>query len=116
MKTINFRDTFTIYFIRPKGMPGPIKIGLSSKVDQRAEALSVWSPWPLEIIGTVPGTWADEQYLHSCFHDHRSHGEWFKETPELISAVAEVIAAGHVDRAKLHPQTDNPRRRKPRAA
>ena len=109
---INFRDTFTIYFIRPKGHLGPIKIGLSTKPDRRAESLSAWSPWPLEIMGTVPGSWDDEQFLHSCFHAHRTHGEWFQDSPDLLNAIADILSSGTIDRSCLTPQTDNPRRRK----
>jgi hypothetical protein len=58
-----------VYFIKPVGMDGPIKIGCSNIPEHRLVSLSMWSPFPLEIIGKTPGNLKDEGFLHRCFSD-----------------------------------------------
>lgn len=99
---MNFRDQFTIYFIKPVGLTGPIKIGLSKHPERRLDEFRGWSPLELEMIGTVPGNWADEQFLHECLAEHHSHGEWFFPSPEVITAVEQVIAHAGVAAIKSH--------------
>lgn len=94
-----------VYFIRPKGKRGPIKIGCSNCPATRLDCLSAWSPWPLEVIGTIAGTYQDEQFLHECFAHSHSHREWFKATPALLATIEKILAAGTVDavRGELVP-------------
>lgn len=94
-----------VYFIKPIGMDGPIKIGCSSIPADRLKYLSVWSPWPLEIIGAVPGSYADEYFLHKCFADIHSHREWFFGAERLRVAIDAIISANSVDavRSSLTP-------------
>lgn len=97
-------DSF-VYFMKPCGMDGPIKIGFSYSPRGRLEVLSVWSPFPLEIIGAVPGVYDDEQFLHRCFAQSHHHREWFHSTPSLRETIDEIIAAGSVEavRGKISP-------------
>lgn len=97
-------------------MDGPIKIGLSGNPGRRIKEFRTWSPFELEIVGAVPGSWADEQFIHECLADHHSHGEWFNPTPEVLSAITDVIQQGSVDalRGRLQPIA-NLRARKNRA-
>lgn len=83
-----------VYFIKPVGLDGPIKIGCSYRPENRLLDLGAWSPWPLEIIGSVPGIYHDEQFLHRCFADSHSHREWFHSTPALRDAIAVILSAG----------------------
>lgn len=102
----------TVYFIKPIGLDGPIKIGCSSWPDTRLIDLAAWSPFQLELIGSVPGTYQDETFLHRCFSDIHSHREWFHSTPNLRTAIATIIAAGavsaikttHAPKGKIRPQ------------
>jgi hypothetical protein len=108
-----------IYFIKPIGMDGPIKIGFSTKPIIRLETLSTWSPFPLEIIGHVPGKLEDETFIHQCFSDVHTHREWFLSTPALRSAIQLILNAGTVDaiRQTLIPKDGiKNRSRKPRSA
>lgn len=86
----------SLYFMKPVGLEGPIKIGCSSLPDTRLEFYAGYSPIPLEIVGIVAGTIDDERFLHSRFAHLRSHREWFHSTPELREAVAGLIALGSV--------------------
>jgi hypothetical protein len=94
---MNHRDQYTIYFIKPVGMAGPIKIGLSENPKRRLNEYRAWSPFVLEMVGTVPGNWDDEQFLHECLADDHSHGEWFHPSAQVQRVIERVISAGGVD-------------------
>jgi len=87
------RDTH-VYFMRPVGQQGPIKIGCSKEPRQRLESLSIWSPVPLEIICYVKGSYSDEYFLHSGFHKSLSHREWFHWSQRLEDTIARIREAG----------------------
>ncbi len=80
-----------IYFIRPVGMLGPIKIGCSTCVDDRLEALATWSPFKLEVIYTEPGDYSLEKQIHEVFADYHSHREWFHPGERLLFAVGRLL-------------------------
>lgn len=83
-----------VYFIKPIGMEGPIKIGCSDAPLKRLADLAAWSPWPLEVIGSVPGGLKDEGFIHGCFKDSHSHHEWFRSSQKLRDAIAMILQAG----------------------
>lgn len=82
-----------IYFIRPIGADGRIKIGCSYKPVSRLLALSFWSPFKLEIVGVGRGSFDVERLLHDHFADDRLHSEWFRSSPELL-AVIDLMGRG----------------------
>lgn len=86
-----------VYFIKPCGLDGPIKIGHSWCPADRVINLSAWSPWPLQLIGAVRAESKDERFLHSCFADCHSHREWFHSTPRLREVIAKIVEAGTID-------------------
>jgi hypothetical protein len=90
-----------VYFIKPCRFDGPIKIGFSRTPSERLIDITTWSPWPLELMGFVPGTLADEGYLHKCFADHHSHREWFHSSKKLRDAIGRILSSGVIagDRA-----------------
>lgn len=100
-----------LYFFKPIGQPGPIKIGCSRLPDNRLAECAAWSPIPLELIGTLPGTLEDEAFLHDCFIETRSHKEWFHFTPELDRAIKVAIAAQGVEPLRLTLQVKGNLRR-----
>lgn len=79
-----------VYFLRPVGMAGPIKIGCTQHIDQRFRTMTYWSPFPLEMVLAVPGTTALEAELHARFADLRLHHEWFRADPRLDALIAEL--------------------------
>lgn len=93
---MNFRDQFKVYFVKPVGASGPIKIGLSGNPQKRINEIKGWCPFELEMIGAVPGSWADEQFLHECLAEHHSHGEWFHASPLVLNTIEHVLYAGGV--------------------
>jgi hypothetical protein len=82
-----------VYFIKPVGLPGPIKIGCSKQPESRRSSFEIWSPWPLEIVVEIPGDCRLEAALHRRFAAHHSHREWFHASPEILS-VAEQLKSG----------------------
>lgn len=94
-----------VYFIKPVGMNGPIKIGSSTCPSKRLESLAVWSPFPLEVIIEVDGDLADEQFIHSCFADVHSHKEWFNPSKLLLNTIERIRKCGSLDwvRDELKP-------------
>lgn len=77
----------TVYFIRAIGGHGPIKIGESDSVPERLALLSSSSPFPLEVLATLPGGSSEERQLHGVFAPVRLHGEWFEPTASLLALV-----------------------------
>lgn len=80
-----------VYFIRPVGMDGPIKIGCSAKPLDRLKVLSAWSPFPLELIGSAPGNFTDEGLLHHRFSDLHTRKEWFMSSPLLRETIERIL-------------------------
>jgi hypothetical protein len=83
-----------IYFMKPKGHLGPIKIGTARSPITRLKQIERSSPYRMEIIGAVIGTPRDESFLHRTLWPHHSHGEWFHPNEEVLSAVEKVIKFG----------------------
>lgn len=73
-----------IYFVRFQGL---VKIGFTTNMASRMVAVP-----HEEILGTVPGTLADEKRCHAAFAHLRKQGEWFRPEPELLAFIAEVAA------------------------
>ena len=83
------RQTF-IYFIKPVGQDGPVKIGCTRFVDDRLNHLMHWSPVPLEVSAIAPGDFRLERFIHNRFVAQSLHKEWFSPSPALMAAIARV--------------------------
>jgi hypothetical protein len=89
-----------VYFIKPVGFDGPIKIGCSRHPTTRLAQLATWSPFPLEVIATFPGDQRDEKFLHGCFVESHTHHEWFLVTPLLKATIEKIVATGSLTTAR----------------
>lgn len=89
-----------IYFIKPVGLPGPIKIGWAYKSSLRLKTIARWSPLPLEIICEIEGTTTDEAFLHNCFFHAHSHGEWFFPVKHLTDFISDLCAGKGMEYAR----------------
>jgi hypothetical protein len=85
-----------IYFIKPVGMPGPVKIGCSDVPTKRLKELSTWSPFPLEIVAVTEGTFELESNVHACFADTHSHREWFHASDRLTAVMARIAKGAKI--------------------
>lgn len=88
-----------IYFIKPIGMNGPIKIGRSESTDRRLDDLMAWSPFPLEIIVEIPSLPRLEGRIQSTFEQHHLHREWFTAAPEILSLIEKLKAGVPIEEA-----------------
>lgn len=91
-----------IYFAKPIGMQGPVKIGMTQRIEERLTSLNALAAFPLELVATMPGDRHLEARLHHKFIDDRSHGEWFRWSPEL-QAVMDAIQDGSFAESDLPP-------------
>lgn len=81
-----------VYFMKPIGRDGPIKIGCSGWPNERLLQIAIWSPDPLEVIYSEEGSFKLERNLHRCFADYHRHSEWFEAGPRLVEALARLKA------------------------
>lgn len=86
-------DPLYVYFMRPVGQAGPVKIGCSGSPKHRLLQLAEWSPFPLEIVAEMPGDYRLEARLHAHFGADYSHHEWFAWSADL-EGVMQAVAAG----------------------
>lgn len=89
-----------VYFLRPIGAEGPVKIGHSYWPNDRLRTYQHWSPLPLEIAATILGPQALERRFHARFYHLHSHHEWFFADPSLTEAI-DAIRAGTFDVSSL---------------
>ncbi len=75
----------SVYFVRGGGF---VKIGCSTNVAARFRAIRNTSPVPVELVGQMRGGTLEEGRLHDRFARDRAHGEWFRESPELLALIA----------------------------
>jgi hypothetical protein len=88
-----------VYFAKPVGLEGPIKIGCTYQPQERIIALSVWSPFPIELLVAIPGSFKLERNLHECFADRHSHREWFNPSEKLLAGIEALKAGRPVEEA-----------------
>lgn len=77
-----------IYFIQAE-MLGLVKIGTTTNMKSRLKALRDCCPDKLRILGSFKSTddRLVERILHRKFESARSHGEWFRQTPDLMAFI-----------------------------
>lgn len=77
-----------IYFIRPVGLPGPVKVGFTKRdAATRMKDMQCGSPLELEVWAFFPGDTSDEYAIHYHLIDSHSHGEWFFYTDKMENLV-----------------------------
>lgn len=92
----------TVYFVRPVGERGPVKIGCSIRPEKRRQSLQVSERRPLEFAAQIPGSLRDEQRIQSLFwHDHIG-GEWFNWSP-ILQILIDAAARGEAEIENLPP-------------
>lgn len=85
-----------VYFIKPVGQDGPVKIGHSTYPADRLPALQTWSPVDLELVTQFAAPRQTESDLHERFARWQVRGEWFEATPELTDLIAGIRDGGHL--------------------
>jgi hypothetical protein len=92
---------YTVYFIQAGKNGSPVKIGVTSDLDERMRTLQTANPYPLTCKAAIPCfdkavAYKLESYLHRSLHKHRMQGEWFKNNfGNLKKLVAKYEAMKH---------------------
>jgi hypothetical protein len=89
-----------VYFIKPVGLDGPIKVGCSYSPDGRRKTLETWCPFALEIVAEIDGGIDTERRFHALFVETHLRREWFGWS-RRIAATIEAIRDGSFDVAAL---------------
>lgn len=79
-----------VYFIRPVGQQGPVKIGVTASLEGRLRHYMSWSPMALEVVAAMPGGFDLESRLHGKFIDDHLHHEWFAGSVEMDRTIDEI--------------------------
>lgn len=94
---MNYNGKF-IYFARPVGEVGPIKIGCSVYPKSRVSQMTIDYKTPLELIAEYPGDNAIERRIHRLFAADRIRfgnkggcTEWFTASPRVLDFVAKCM-------------------------
>lgn len=88
-----------IYFLKPQNFSGPIKIGCSFLPESRLTTMMKWSPFPLEIMTTTPGSFVLETALHHHFADVHLHAEWFQPVDRLVHGIEQLRQGASLEQA-----------------
>lgn len=79
-----------VYFLKAGNF---IKIGKSTGSPAgRVFELQTGCPFPIEVIGYIPGGYELERKLHKSFAMCHAHGEWFHAKRELTDYVSQVTS------------------------
>jgi Meiotically up-regulated gene 113 len=68
-----------------------LKVGLSNDPQRRLREAGTFSPHPVYLLGTIPGAEERERVLHEQFRDYHLRGEWFRDDPAVLRAVALLL-------------------------
>lgn len=79
-----------IYFIKPVGMDGPVKVGCSVSPDNRRKTLDNWSPFALEIVAEFEGGYNLEARFHAHFQETHERREWFSWSQKIADTIAAI--------------------------
>lgn len=95
-----------IYFMKPVGLPGPIKIGCSRSPAERLKLMATWSPFELEVIAVTAGGLTEEKLIHDRFVHVHERNEWFTATNELMSGITAIQNGASIHEAfdVAHPR------------
>lgn len=76
-----------IYFLQDENDDrAPVKIGWTTNLDDRLKTLATGSPVKLKLIRCVEAASHMEGRFHKMFQDVRLRGEWFRWTPDILTA------------------------------
>lgn len=75
-----------VYFIQ-SGDAGAIKIGIARNPEKRLRGLQTSHHEKLHIRVVTSGGAAQEQAYHARFAEHRLHGEWFEQHPDILAEI-----------------------------
>ena len=105
MSSFEYHYMTQVYFLKPVGQIGPIKIGASKNPLIRLNAFRTWSPVRLELVAQSSALRTVESWLHRHFLDGWLHGEWFAWSEELQCLVDYIATNGTLPEWVSPPST-----------
>jgi hypothetical protein len=81
-----------IYFVRCEGF---VKIGFTANAHERMGTLRTASPFPLVLLGWLPGNADLEAAIQRRLAIHRERGEWFRLHKQVAAFISECVARGN---------------------
>lgn len=79
-----------VYFVRAGDEGGPIKIGYTTNLTSRMNAISTHNPQDLLVLAVQRATPTLERMLHSKFARDNIRGEWFHSSQALLDYIAQI--------------------------
>ncbi len=87
IKVMEEKKSNGVYFLRAGNF---IKIGFSTRVQERISMMQTGCPYELILLGTMQGSLKDEKNLHKKFSLFRARAEWFRAEAELLEYIESV--------------------------
>lgn len=85
-----------VYFLQTE-RHGPIKVGIARVVASRIKTIQDYHPYPLVLLGDVPGARKHEAQIHRLLRDYRLRGEWFSAHADVLDLVYCVLGARSIE-------------------
>ncbi len=82
-----------VYFLRC-GEADLLKIGVTTRLEDRIADLQIGCPFALNLLVTAPGGMMTERALHTHFSEYWERGEWFRYAGHLRATVESLLAGG----------------------
>jgi hypothetical protein len=71
---------------------GHVKFGFSKTPNKRFSVLKSANSVDFDVLHVIPGTLAQERYIHTMLKPHKVRGEWYHDTKEVRSFIQLVAA------------------------
>lgn len=82
-----------VYFFHcPKA--AVVKVGYAQNVPKRMESCQTWCPYPVVLLGTIPGDRQVEKQIHDHLYQWRALGEWFAYCDKVKEIIDSILADG----------------------
>src|ERR1700693_1092698 len=74
---------------------GPIHIGFTTKQPRSlVDRLKTLCPYPIKLLGTLPGTELDSKGMRYRLRSFDMHGGWFRPWQKVLQAVEDTLDPG----------------------
>lgn len=80
-----------VYFVQETSSDGYIKIGYSNQVSRRIEGLRTDNAHEIKVLLILNGDRKLEHEMHRRFWDSHTHGDWFRQSKDLIDFIESNI-------------------------
>jgi hypothetical protein len=87
-KPVSISPEAIVYFIRCNQF---VKIGFTTKLKPRLDLFQSGNPYPLQVIGYVPGGQEMEASIHRALSKNRNVGEWFRLTKPVRQTIVRLL-------------------------